>query len=404
MGCRNCSPEQARTTVWKPPLTDPWQPPSEAEQNEVASGALRPHGSWPPSEHTTLKSKKKAHKHKFFCPVRLGTTPGLSQGFHRGCSWDKSGENLGQARVFSLFYTVEARFHRVCPWDKPGLSLGQSRGRRAAQKVNVKKVYVPFSLAKSEAEQNEIASGALRPHGSWPPSEHTTLENTGWEIPFVTPRVERHDSGVNKRAPPFSWPQTGVQLNQTGVFCSTCCVSGLETSAPQRIWTFFAVSCHARLLHKRYGQPAMPHPNPYWPSWRPLFIIMCVLSDITQSLPGRHIHLRCPACSGMLSTHSLRALFPLTAFKNARTPSLSKICPDDCFSGFQSGGPKFVKNVSENWKTTISGQIFKISTISWQSFGLLIGAPKNNRRDKFWTNLGFGAFLKAVKGKRVRNS
>ena len=54
---------------------------------------------------------------------------------------------MGQTRVFSLFYTVEARFHRVCPWDKPGLSLGQSRGRRAAQKVYVKKVYVPFLLA-----------------------------------------------------------------------------------------------------------------------------------------------------------------------------------------------------------------------------------------------------------------
>ena len=91
--------------------------------------------------------KKKAHKHKFFCPVGLGTTPGLSRGFHRVCPWDKSGENLGQTRVFSLFYTVEARFHRVCPWDKPGLSLGQSRGRRAAQKVYVKKMYVPFSLA-----------------------------------------------------------------------------------------------------------------------------------------------------------------------------------------------------------------------------------------------------------------
>ena len=91
--------------------------------------------------------KKKAHTHKLFCPVGLGTTPGLSRGFHRVCPCDKSGENLGQTRVFSLFYTVEARFHRVCPRDKPGLSLGQSWGRRAAQKVYVKKVYVPLSLA-----------------------------------------------------------------------------------------------------------------------------------------------------------------------------------------------------------------------------------------------------------------
>ena len=82
-----------------------------------------------------------------FCPVGLGTTPGFSRGFHRVCPWDKSGENLGQTQFFSLFYTVEARQTRVCPWDKLGLSLGQSQGRRAAQKVYVKKVYVPFSLA-----------------------------------------------------------------------------------------------------------------------------------------------------------------------------------------------------------------------------------------------------------------
>ena len=71
-------------------------------------------------EHVLYSDKKKAHKHKLFCPVGLGTTPGLSRGFHRVCPWDKPGENLGQTRVFSLFYTVEARFRRVCPWDNPG--------------------------------------------------------------------------------------------------------------------------------------------------------------------------------------------------------------------------------------------------------------------------------------------
>ena len=39
----------------------------------------------------------------FLCPVGLGTTPGLSWGFHRVCRWDKFGENLGQTRVVSLF-------------------------------------------------------------------------------------------------------------------------------------------------------------------------------------------------------------------------------------------------------------------------------------------------------------
>ena len=47
----------------------------------------------------------------------------------------------------------------VKTWDtpgfSPGLSLGQarlSRGRRVAQKVYVKKVYVPFSLARGGAK------------------------------------------------------------------------------------------------------------------------------------------------------------------------------------------------------------------------------------------------------------
>ena len=75
-------------------------------------------------EGRTSSGKKKAHKHKPFCPVNLGTTPGLS---------------LGQTQVFSLFYPVEAQFvpgtTPVCPWDKPG-----SKGGRIT-------VYVPFSLA-----------------------------------------------------------------------------------------------------------------------------------------------------------------------------------------------------------------------------------------------------------------
>ena len=100
--------------------------------------------------------KKKAHKHKLSCPVGLGTTPGLSRGFHRVCPWDKFAENLGQTRVFSLFTQWKPRFHRVCARDKPGLSLGQSWGRRAAQRVYVKKTYVPFSLAIDRPENCDV--------------------------------------------------------------------------------------------------------------------------------------------------------------------------------------------------------------------------------------------------------
>ena len=79
---------------------------------------------------TPESGKEKAHKHKLFGPVAPGTTTGLSQGqtqfvpgTNPGCPWDKPGLSLGQTRVFSLFYTVEAQFvpgtNPVCQWDKP---------------------------------------------------------------------------------------------------------------------------------------------------------------------------------------------------------------------------------------------------------------------------------------------
>ena len=58
---------------------------------------------------------------------------------------------------------------------------------------------------------------------------------------------------------------------------------------------------------------------------------------------------------------------PLQHSKMPRTPNLFKICPDNCFLGFQSGGLKFVKNLSN------------IENLSG-----------NWRFDKFLTNLGRG--------------
>ena len=72
-------------------------------------------------------------------------------------TWDKPG--------FSPYFTQwKPSFHRVCPWDKPSLSLGQSRGRRAAQKVYVKKVYVPSLLARIQAIQG-LLRGYLKLSG-----------------------------------------------------------------------------------------------------------------------------------------------------------------------------------------------------------------------------------------------
>ena len=70
-----------------------------------------------------ISGKKKAHKHKLFCPVGLGTSPGLSLGQIR---W-KSGTNPG----FRLI------LHNGSPAN-PGLS----QGRRVAQKVYVKKSFM----------------------------------------------------------------------------------------------------------------------------------------------------------------------------------------------------------------------------------------------------------------------
>ena len=95
--------------------------------------------------------------------------------------------------------------------------------------------------------------------------------------------------------------------------------------------------------------------------------------------------------------------FPLQHSKTPRTPNLSKICPDDCFSGFPSGGRKFVQNLSKIWKFVWKLSFFKFLTNFGQIWVPLIITRKNNRRDKFLTNLGFRAFLSAVRGKRVRN-
>ena len=82
--------------------------------------------------------EEKAHKHKHFRPVVLGATP--------ECPGDNPGLSLGQTHFVPGtnpgFLLSLHNGSPVCP-------LGQSRGRRAAEKVYVSKVSVPFSLAIS---------------------------------------------------------------------------------------------------------------------------------------------------------------------------------------------------------------------------------------------------------------
>ena len=72
------------------------------------------------------------------CP---GDFTGFVPGTNRVKPWDKPG--------FSPYFTQwKPGKPGFVPGTNPGLSLGQTWGRRAAQKVYVKKIYVPFSLAE----------------------------------------------------------------------------------------------------------------------------------------------------------------------------------------------------------------------------------------------------------------
>ena len=97
--------------------------------------------------------------------------------------------------------------------------------------------------------------------------------------------------------------------------------------------------------------------------------------------------------------HSLRTLPPLTAFKNAPTPNLSKMCPDNCFSGLQSRGLEIIENVCvhEPRKWTIFRRVLSVSDTLLAISRPPNGALKNNCWDRFWTSLGVGAFLNAVR-------
>ena len=97
-----------------------------------------------------LKCKKKAHK--LFCPVGLGTTPGLCFGDFTGfVPGTKPVKTCDKPGFSPLFYTGSPDFTGFVPGTSPVKVPGQSRKRRAAQKDYVKKVYVPFSLAKEHA-------------------------------------------------------------------------------------------------------------------------------------------------------------------------------------------------------------------------------------------------------------
>ena len=99
---------------------------------------------------------------------------------------------------------MEARFHRACPWDKPGLSQGQSRGRRAAQKVYVKKVYVPFSLA-IRGDSAAILESALRCQNSSSSGKSKGGPSKGGLGPKGANWAKKGPFGAISALPPWLW-------------------------------------------------------------------------------------------------------------------------------------------------------------------------------------------------------
>ena len=91
---------------------------------------------------------------------------------------------------------------------------------------------------------------------------------------------------------------------------------------------------------------------------------------------------------------------PYSIQKRPKPQICPKFVPAIVFGGSSQGDENLKKIV----KICPKIAVFQIFDKFFQIFVPLTGTPKNNRWDKFWTTLGFRAFLNAVRGKRARNS
>ena len=90
----------------------------------------------------------------------------------------------------------------------------------------------------------------------------------------------------------------------------------------------------------------------------------------------------CETCKWSLG---LRYLFRLNSIKKRPEPQICpKFVPAIVFGGFQSGDQKFENKLSKFEVRNLQTNFDKF----FQNFDPLTGTPKNNRWDKFWTNLG----------------
>ena len=120
---QNASPgeqSEAPRRRWKPGQEQNPGPENQDSQHMLE----QPRGYFPCfTKLHRASGKKKAHEHKLFGPVALGTP--------RECPRDKPGLSPGQSGFVPGtnpgFLLMLHSGSPVCPWDKPSLSLGHSR-------------------------------------------------------------------------------------------------------------------------------------------------------------------------------------------------------------------------------------------------------------------------------------
>ena len=103
-----------------------------------------------------------------------------------------------------------------------------------------------------------------------------------------------------------------------------------------------------------------------------------------------------------LQPQGLRTSGPLT-LKNALNPKFVRNLSRRLFFGVPIRGARICQKLVENLmkkKETFSGNFQIFDYVLTNSPPPLIGIPKNNRREKFWTSLGFRASLNAARGRR----
>ena len=116
--------------------------------------------------------------------------------------------------------------------------------------------------------------------------------------------------------------------------------------------------------------------------------------------PPRHARPMHTADVHMMDTEVANPFPPYSLQKRPKPQICPKFVPAIVLGGSSQGGLRFGKICQYLKNGNFRSNFDKFFQISVP----LTGTPQNNRWDKSWTNLGFRVFLKAVRGKRVRNT